>query len=92
MTALQTQLSWNYRELLSIPYFEKIKYYIDISIKQNLSYRELHNKIKNNEYDKTIGIIIVNKDNMFILEYSNDERIYENTYILKFFLFGGEMI
>ena len=30
----------------------EIKYYIDISIKQNLSYRELRNKVKNKEYER----------------------------------------
>ena len=40
-------------------------------------------KIKNINHDKTIGIIIVKKDNKFILEYSSDERIYETTYILE---------
>ena len=39
--------------------------------------------IKNINHDKTIGIIIVKKDNKFILEYSSDERIYETTYILE---------
>ena len=39
--------------------------------------------IKNINHDKTIGIIIVRKDNKFILEYSSDERIYETTYILE---------
>jgi len=30
--------------------------------------------------DKTIGIIIVKKDNQFIMEYCSDERIYRTTY------------
>ena len=32
--------------------------------------------------DKTIGIIIVKKDNQFIMEYCSDERIYRTTYEL----------
>ena len=32
--------------------------------------------------DKTIGIIIVRKDNQFIMEYCSDERIYRTTYEL----------
>lgn len=39
--------------------------------------------IKSINHDKTIGIIIVKKDNKIILEYSSDERIYETTYIIK---------
>ena len=33
--------------------------------------------------DKTIGLIIVKKDNKYIIEYSSDSRIYETTYLLK---------
>lgn len=51
--ALRTNLSWtHYRELIFLNDRNKIEYYIDISIKQNLSYRELHNKIKNKEYER----------------------------------------
>ena len=36
--------------------------------------------VKNIYQDKTIGIIIVRKDNQFIMEYCSDERIYRTTY------------
>ena len=39
--------------------------------------------IKSINQDKTIGIIIVKKDNKFILEYSSDKRIFETKYIIK---------
>ena len=32
--------------------------------------------------DKTIGIIIVKKDNKYVIEYSSDLRIYETTYLI----------
>ena len=38
--------------------------------------------IKTINQDKTIGIIIVRKDNKFIMEYVSDERIYRTEYIL----------
>lgn len=38
--------------------------------------------IKKPYQDKTIGIIIVKKDNQFIMEYCSDERIYRTTYEL----------
>ena len=41
-----------YFSLLPIDDINEINYYIDISIKQNLSYRELRNKIKTNEYER----------------------------------------
>ena len=50
--ALPHQLSWSHiLSLLPIDDINEINYYIDISIKQNLSYRELRNKIKTNEYE-----------------------------------------
>ena len=39
--------------------------------------------IKKYNQDKTIGIIIVKKDNKFIIEYSSDSRIFETKYILS---------
>ena len=46
-------LTWShYMELLPIKDDNKIKYYIKICIEQNLSKRELRNKIKSNEYER----------------------------------------
>ncbi len=45
------QLTWShYCEILSIKEELKRNYYINISVKQKLSYRELRNRIKNKEY------------------------------------------
>ena len=65
--ALRAKLCWNhYKLLITIKDDIKINYYIDISIKQNLSYRELHTKIKSSEYerldDKTKSKLITNAD------------------------------
>lgn len=50
---LSYQLSWNhYIELIPIKNIDEINYYITISIKNNLSYKELRQKIKSNEYEK----------------------------------------
>ena len=38
--------------------------------------------IKSLHQNKTIGIIIVKKDNQFIMEYCSDLRIYRTTYKL----------
>ena len=47
------QLSWtHYLILLSITDNNKIKYYIDLCIKENLSKRELQDRIKNQEYER----------------------------------------
>lgn len=53
MNALRSQLTWtHYRELIKFKNIDEIKYYINISEQQNLSYIELINKIKNNEYER----------------------------------------
>ena len=50
---LSAQLSWShYCELLAIKSTNEINYYIMITEKQNLSVRELREKIKNHEYDR----------------------------------------
>ena len=47
------QLTWShYSELLPLNNMDKINYYIKITEEQNLSVRELRNKIKNNEYER----------------------------------------
>lgn len=46
-------LTWSHIvELLSIDDKDKVEYYVNISIRQNLSYRELHGKIRSNEYER----------------------------------------
>ncbi|HOZ54344.1 MAG TPA: PDDEXK nuclease domain-containing protein [Bacilli bacterium] len=51
--SLSDQLSFtHYKKLLSISNSNKINYYINISIKQNLSVRQLETKIKNEEYER----------------------------------------
>ena len=52
VSTLSTQLTWShYSELLSIDNIDEINYYIKISIEQNLSVRQLREKIKNKEED-----------------------------------------
>ena len=51
--ALRPELSWtHYRTLLPLKSENEIKYYVDIIITQNLSYRELKNRIKSHEYER----------------------------------------
>ena len=53
VNAMRSQLSWtHYRELLKLNDINEINYYIETSIKQNLSYRYLHKKIQNREYQR----------------------------------------
>ena len=53
VSPLATQLTWShYSELLSISDINKIDYYIQIVEKNNLSKRQLREKIKNKEYER----------------------------------------
>ena len=53
LRAPSTRLSWShYRELLTIKNIDAIIYYIDICEKNNLSKRQLQERIRNHEYDR----------------------------------------
>ena len=59
-STLSTKLTWShYSELLSLKDINEINYYIKITEKQNLSVRELRNRIK--------SIIVINLKNKHIL-------------------------
>ena len=52
-STLSSELTWShYTELLKIKNINEVKYYIYITDKQNLSVRELREKIKFNEYER----------------------------------------
>ena len=53
VSPVATQLTWShYSELLSIKNRNKLIYYINLTIENNLSKRQLREKIKNNEYER----------------------------------------
>ena len=53
VSPLATQLTWShYSELLSIKDYSKLMYYINTAINNNLSKRELRERIKSNEYER----------------------------------------
>ena len=53
MSTLWTQLTWSHcRELIVLNDINKINYYINTSVKQHLSQRQLNKKIKSNEYER----------------------------------------
>ena len=66
VSPVATQLTWShYSELLSIKDINKLTYYINVAINNNLSKRELRERIKSNEYErlpiKTRNKIIYNE-------------------------------
>ena len=65
LPTVSAKLSWSqYDEILKLDDIDEIKYYINLCYQQNLSVRELRNRIKNNEYERlpeeTIDKIINN--------------------------------
>ena len=52
-STVSTKLSWShYSELLSIKNDDKLSYYLNLSIIQNIGVRELRKKIKSKEYER----------------------------------------
>ena len=80
--AMTAQLTWShYMELLGIDNSDAVKYYIKISIEQNLSYRELRNKIKNSEYERLNVITkdkLINKQDLNIIDCVKNPIIINN--------------
>ena len=83
VSAMPTQFTWShYTELLILKDYNEINYYINISLQQNLSYRQLHDRIKNNEYkrldDKT-RLKLINKEELVINDLVKNPIIIKNT-------------
>ena len=80
---LATKLTWShFIELLSIKDINKIEYYIQLSIEQNLSKRELRSKIKNNEYerlDEKNKLKLINKENLNVNDFVKNPIVIKNT-------------
>ena len=82
--ALPHQLSWSHiLAILPINNINEINYYISISIEQNLSYRQLSEKIKSKEYqrldDKT-KLKLINKEETVVSDFIKNPIIIRNKY------------
>ena len=81
--AMPHQLSWSHiLTILPLNNIHEIDYYINVSIKNNLSYRELRNKIKNKEYqrlDIETKAKLINKDQVNIKDLVPNPIIIKNT-------------
>ena len=82
VSPLGTQLSWShYRLLLSIKEEEKLEFYINLATSNNLTKRELEEKIKNNDYerlDKESRNKLGSHTNVFIQELIKSPLIIKN--------------
>ena len=84
--ALPHQLSWSHiLAILPINNINEINYYISISIEQNLSYRQLREKIKSKEYqrldDKT-KLKLINKEETVVSDFIKNPIVIRNKYNL----------
>jgi len=81
--AVPHQLSWSHiLAILPIENLNEINYYIDISAKQNLSYRELRKRIKNKEYNRLSENFknkLINKEKVNIIDFIKNPIIIKNS-------------
>ena len=79
---LATELTWShYCELFLIKDIDEIRYYIDISISQNLSRNELRNRIKSKEYERLDNKTkekLINKEDTLVSDFIKDPIIINN--------------
>ena len=84
---MATKLSWShYTELLSIKDERKLNYYINISIKNNLSKRQLREKIKKNEYerlDEETKSKLINNEEYYVTDFVKNPILIKNNFNYK---------
>ncbi len=80
---MSAQLSWShYVELLSIDNIDEVKYYIKITEENNLSIRELRNRIKSKEYERlpiTTRNKLISNDSLEVQDLIKNPIIIKNT-------------
>ena len=82
--ALPHQLSWSHiLAILPINNINEINYYISISIEQNLSYRQLREKIMSKEYqrlDDNTKLKLINKEETVVSDFIKNPIVIRNKY------------
>ena len=80
---LSHQLTWShYCELLPLENLDEIKYYVQIAEANNLSVRELRNRIKSKEYgrlDNKTKEKLINKEDTLVSDFIKDPIIISNS-------------
>ena len=83
-SAMSSVLTWShYTELLKYNDINQINYYIKISIEQNLSVRELRQRIKDNEYER---LPKTTKEKLIIIKNNNKYEIISEKILQKIIL------
>ena len=79
---MRHQLSWtHYRELLTLDNINELNYYVEITIEQNFSYRQLREKIKTKEYqrlDNSTKLKLINKEKLDIKDNIKNPIVIHN--------------
>jgi len=73
----------HYRKMFKLKNSNEIDYYINIAINQNLSVRQLEEKIKNNEYErlpKETKLKLINKEENTIEDFIKNPILIKNKY------------
>ena len=80
---LSHQLTWShYCELLPLENLDEIKYYVQIAEANNLSVRELRNRIKSKEYERLDNKTkekLINKEDTLVSDFIKDPIIVNNS-------------
>ncbi len=84
VSPLGTQLTWSHcRALLPMNDYDKINYYIYLTITNNLSKRELEERIKNNDYErlsKETKNKLITKENTQVKDFIKNPILIKNSY------------
>ena len=81
VNALRTQLNWtHYRMLLSIKNESERNYYINYTILNNLSTRELEKIIKSRAYER---LVYIDKENITLIENNNKNNLSIDPILIK---------
>lgn len=87
-STVSTKLNWShFCELLKINDTNEIKYYITICEQNNLSVRELRNRIKNKEYerlDNNAKLKLVKKEELNVEDTIKNPIIINNKFIMEY--------
>ena len=87
MATLSPNLSYShYVELLPYDDINKVKYYIKITEEQNLSIRQLRNRIKSNEYERLDDEIknkLINNTNNGVVDFVKNPLLIKNSLNVK---------
>jgi len=84
VSTMSTLLSWShYTELMILDNIDEINYYIKITKEQNLSVRELRNRIKNKEYerlDEKTKLKLINKEEPTVEDFVKNPILIKNNH------------